>query len=116
MTGAHIRIALLAVASFALGGGCTQQGHLAVGNSSISTGASYQLSVKAFAADRAGNSQEALPLFRQLAEGNAAGSSSLSDRAGAGEKMGEYDEKGLAGLSQDYSAAASWYEKGDRPE
>jgi Sel1 repeat len=64
----------------------------------------------AFSADRSGNYAEALRLFLKLdAEGQASGPP--ANLAGARERIGEYYEKGLGGVTQNYSAAASWYEK-----
>jgi hypothetical protein len=64
----------------------------------------------AFNADRSGNYAEALRLFLKLdAEGQAG--ASLVNLAGARERIGEYYEKGLGGVTQNYGIAASWYEK-----
>jgi TPR repeat protein len=109
---------------------------LAVANSSADP-APPSIGVAAFAADRAGNYAEALRLFRMIdAQSDAAfaGEASVdyftaqrmgrgaqnyhfqayhffSTRSGAREKIGEYYEKELGGVNQDYRTAAIYYAK-----
>jgi Sel1 repeat len=113
--GARIGTAVLIAAVVALGGRA-QAGDYSGGGQKGTTAAPYPIGIAyqddtraAFEADRAGNFAEALRLFRKLdAEGRAA---SPSDLAAARERIGEYYEKGLGGVTQDYGVAASWYEK-----
>jgi hypothetical protein len=114
--GARIGTAVLIATAVTLGGGRTQAGDYD-GATENATTAPYRIDIAyqddtraAFDADRVGNYAEALRLFRKLdAEGRVAGSP--ANLAAAREKIGEYYEKGLGGLGQDYRAAASWYEK-----
>ena len=91
------------------------------------TDAAYQTTINAgiaaLNADRAGNYQQAMPLFQQVASDEATvpnwtertASAYLNLRAAAREKLGEYHEKGLGGLPRDYKAAAIWYQKAIDP-
>jgi hypothetical protein len=113
---AHHRIAAFSVIVIALSTAFALPGaHYAAGDPG--NDAAYQtiinVGVAAINADRAGNYQQAMPLFRQVASDESAvpnateraSSAYFGMRSDAREKLAEYHEKGLGGLAQDYGAA-----------